>query len=68
MKYSVKQLAKAYDEFLKSTEIDVVMPKSQPFNISTYNEYKYKKLIKNFDLLYNHTDSLTLSEKFLKGE
>jgi len=68
MKYSVKQLAKAYDEFLKTSEIDVTTPKSQPYDISTYNEYKYKKLMKNFDQLYNHTDSLTLSEKFLKGE
>lgn len=68
MKYSVKQLAKAYDEFLRVADFDIKLPKSQPFDISTYNEYKYQKMIKHFNKLYNLTDSLTQTEKFLKGE
>ncbi len=67
MKYSVKQLAKMYVEDLSQRDINVAIP-AQSFDPSTYNEYTYQKLIRQFDTLYNHTDSIKLSEEFLKGE
>ncbi|MBQ8522523.1 MAG: hypothetical protein IJ458_02525 [Clostridia bacterium] len=67
MKYNVKQLAKMYVENLSEQHFDVVNP-SQSFDPSTYNEYTYQKLMKQFELLYNHTSSINLTEEFLKGE
>lgn len=67
MKYSIKQLARMYVEYLNQTEFDVTAP-AQSFDHSTYNEYTYQKLIKQFDMLYNHTDSVELTEEFLKGD
>ncbi len=68
MKYSIKQLAQAYAKDINEINIDLSVPVTQSFNISTYNEYTYKKLILQFDRLYMHTDSLSVSEQFLKGE
>ena len=68
MKYSVKKLAKMYNEFLTEKEIEIDLDISQPFDINTYNEYTYQKLIKHFDTLYQHTDSVNITEQFLKGE
>ena len=68
MKYTVKQLAKAYTKDLNEVTVDLSSPITQSFDISTYNEYTYKKLILQFDRLYQHTDSLSISEKFLKGD
>ena len=67
MKYSVKQLATMYSEDLSQRFLDVTIP-AQTFDPSTYNEYTYQQLIKQFDTLYQHTDSFELSEKFLKGD
>lgn len=68
MKYSVNKLAKMYSDFLSEREIEIELDISQPFDVSTYNEYTYKKLIKQFDKLYKHTDSTMLTEQFLKGD
>ena len=68
MKYSVKQLAQAYTNDINEITIDLSAPITQSFDISTYNEYTYKKLILQFDRLYRHTDSLLISEQFLKGD
>lgn len=68
MKYSIKQLAQAYTKDINEITIDLDTPITQSFDISTYNEYTYKKLILQFDRLYMHTDSLSVSEQFLKGE
>ena len=68
MKYSVKQLAKAYTNDINEITIDLTAPITQSFDISTYNEYTYKKLLLQFDKLYRHTDSLAVSEQFLKGD
>lgn len=67
MKYNVKQLAKMYSEELSKINFEINSP-SQTFDPSTYNEYTYQKLMQQFDLLYNHTSSLDLTERFLKGE
>jgi len=67
MKYSIKQLARMYVEYLNQTEFDVTAP-AQSFDHSTYNEYTYQKLIRQYEALYNHTNSLELTERFLKGE
>ena len=67
MKYSIKQLSKMYVEDLNQNEFDVSAP-AQTFDPSTYNEYTYQRLIKQFDTLYNHVDSINLTEEFLKGE
>ena len=67
MKYSVKQLATMYSEDLSQRYLDVTVP-SQTFDPSTYNEYTYQQLMKQFDKLYYHIDSVELTEKFLKGE
>ncbi|MBQ7880782.1 MAG: hypothetical protein IJ358_02960 [Clostridia bacterium] len=68
MKYSVKQLARAYCEYLSNQGFDVRVKVSQPYDLATYNEYEYKKLIEQYERLYQHTDALALTEKFLKGE
>ena len=68
MKYSIKQLANAYTKDINEITIDLSTPITQSFDISTYNEYTYKKLMLQFDRLYMHTDSLSTSEQFLKGE
>ena len=68
MKYSVKQLAKNYVEFLNENKFEVKIPSAQSCNINSYNEYSYQKLMQQYELLYNHTDSLDLTEKFLKGD
>ena len=67
MEYNIDQLVLMYVENLSEINIDVVAP-SQTFNTSTYNEYTYQKLMKQFDMLYNHTNSIELTEAFLKGE
>ena len=68
MKYRIKQLAQAYTENINEIAIDLTTPITQSFDISTYNEYTYKKLILQFDKLYMYTDSISTSEKFLKGD
>ncbi len=68
MKYNVNQLAKRYNEFLSTAEIEVDLPVSQPFDINSYNEYTYQKIINQFELMYGYTDSTELTEKFLKGD
>ncbi len=68
MKYSVKQLAQAYTNDINEITIDLSIPITQSFDISTYNEYTYKKLMLQFDRLYRCTDSVYLSEQFLKGD
>lgn len=68
MKYSIKKLASEYIDFLCENDFDVPIDISQPFDIKTYNDYKYLKLIKQFDLLYSYTDSFDTTEKFLKGD
>lgn len=68
MKYSVKKLAKMYNEFLAEKEIEINLDISQPLDVNTYNEYTYQKLIKHFDSLYQYTDSINITEQFLKGE
>lgn len=68
MKYSVKQLAQAYTKDITEIEIDLIKPITQSFDVSTYNEYTYKKLMLQFDRLYMHTDSLSTIEHFLKGD
>lgn len=67
MQYSIKKLAKMYVEDLSQKQFDVTIP-SQTFDPSTYNEYTYQKLMRQYDMLYNHTSSLKLTEEFLKGE
>jgi len=68
MKYNIKELAIKYSEFLTEREIDVSFDISQSFNLNTYNEYTYIKLMHQLDMLYNHIDSLEITEKFLKGD
>ena len=67
MKYSIKQLARMYVEDLSQKQLEVNTT-AQTFDPSTYNEYIYHELMIHFDKLYNHTDSVELSEEFLKGE
>lgn len=68
MKYSVKNLAKEYEKQLQTMDMDVVKPSSQITDYSTYNEYNYKKIMKEFDTIYGYADSFEITEKFLKGE
>ena len=68
MKYNVKQLAQAYTKDLTEISINLNTPITQSFDISTYNEYTYKKLMLQFDRLYMHTDCLSITEHFLKGD
>lgn len=68
MKYSVKQLAKAYTNDINEIAIDLSIPITQSFDVSTYNEYTYKKLMLQFDRLYKHTDCVYITEQFLKGD
>lgn len=68
MEYSVKQLAKMYCDYLSKHDFEVDLDISQPFDLSAYNEYRYLKLSKQYDRLYLHSDSLNITEQFLKGD
>jgi endonuclease IV len=68
MKYSVKELANKYIDFLAKTEIEVSLDISHRFDKDAYNDYNYKKMIAQFEQLYNHIDSVSLTEEFLKGD
>ena len=68
MKYSTKTLARMYQEYLTNNEFEVDIDVSQPFNIDTYNEYTYLKLMRQYEQMYEHTDTLSLTEQFLKGD
>lgn len=68
MKYNINKLARMYVEYLSNNDFDVIFGKEQTSNISTYNEYEYKKLMAQFDKLYHHTDSLNITEQFIKGD
>ena len=68
MKYSIKQLAQAYTNDINEISIDLTAPITQSFDISTYNEYTYKKLMLQFERMYSHTDSISITEQFLKGD
>lgn len=68
MKYSTKQLAQRYCHYLSQQDFDVDINMSQPCDLSTYNEYTYQKLMLQYDRLYQHTDTLQLTEQFLKGD
>jgi len=68
MKYSIKKLAQMYIKHLSNQDFDVETPKAQDIDISTYNEYEYKKLMQQFDQLYERVDSVELTENFLKGD
>ena len=67
MRYSIKQLERMYVESLSKQNFDVKIP-SQTFDTSTYNDYTYQRLMKQFETLYSHTDSCNISEQFLKGD
>ena len=68
MKYTIKQLAKEYNKHLNIINVDVKLPQAQPFDISTYNEYNYQKLMQYCNKLYYYTDSFKQTENFLKGD
>lgn len=68
MKYNVKTLAVEYEKWLANNEFEVKRPASQIENYSTYNEYSYRKIMQDFDYLYDFADSTEITEKFLKGE
>ena len=67
MKYSVKHLAKMYEDYLLEKQFDVTMPNAN-FDISAYNDYRYRKMMTNFDKLYHYSDTIHLTEQFLKGD
>lgn len=68
MKYDVKQLAKMYVEYLTISNFDTQLPQAQLCDINSYNEYSYQKIMQQFELLYNHTSSIDITEQFLKGD
>ena len=68
MKYSVKQLAQMYSEYLSTHDFEAISQDAQYKDVSTYNEYEYKQLMKHFDALYDKCDSVELTECFLKGD
>ena len=68
MEYSVKELAVKYIDFLAKNEIEVSLDISHRFDTDAYNDYNYKKMIVQFEQLYNHLDSISLTEEFLKGD
>ena len=63
MKYSVKLLAQAYTNDISEIEVDLNTPITQSFDISTYNEYTYKKLILQFDRLLHRCFQSGLSDR-----
>lgn len=68
MKYSVKTLATEYEKQLASIDFNVKRPASHIEEYSTYNEYSYRKIMRDFDRIYGFADSVEITEKFLKGE
>ena len=68
MEYNINLLARMYCQYLSGTDFDVNLDVSQPCDLSTYNEYEYQKLMQHYERLYQHADSLMLTEQFLKGD
>ena len=68
MEYNIKTLAQMYEDYLTHNDFNISFKMSQSVNFTTYNEYQYIQLMKNFDRLYYHLDSLDITEKFLKGD
>ena len=68
MEYNINLLARMYCQYLSVVDYNVNLDVSQPSDLSTYNEYEYQKLMHNYERLYHHTDSLMLTEQFLKGD
>lgn len=68
MKYSIKLLAKMYEEYLSERDFNVQAEMSQHIDFASYNEYEYIAMMKGFDKLYHDIDSLDITERFLKGE
>lgn len=68
MEYNINQLATKYCEYLSTIDFDVNLDVAQPSDLSTYNEYEYAKLMQRYERLYQHTDSVMLTEQFLKGD
>ena len=68
MEYSIKLLAEKYEEYISKNDFDVAHKMSHHCDLATYNEYQYIDMMKRFDQLYYHADSLDITEKFLKGD
>lgn len=68
MEYTVKELAEQYIKYLEGIDFNVKKSPTPLFDISAYNEYKYYKMLLNYEKLYAQTDSIELTEQFLKGD
>ncbi|MFQ6724554.1 MAG: hypothetical protein ACLRFE_04420 [Clostridia bacterium] len=67
MEYNINHLAYMYALDLSQKDFDVTIP-SQSFDHTTYNEYTYQKLMMQFNKLYDLTDTIHITEEFLKGD
>ena len=68
MEYTIKDLAEEYIKYLNTTEINVNLPPLPTFETTTYNDYIYQKLMKEYESIYQFSDSMDITENFLKGE
>lgn len=68
MEYNIRKLAEEYIKYIEKYERDITTHHSTYHDYSTYNEYKYRKMMQEYDNLYKHTDSTNLTERFLKGD
>lgn len=68
MDYTVKELAEQYAKYLEEVDFELRKVPTPLFDLSTYNEYKYQKMLMQYERLYAPLDSIELTEKFLKGD
>lgn len=68
MEYKVKELAQKYIQYLEDVEFEVNFKPSTYHNYSAYNEYRYRKMMKEYDKVFDHCDSIEITEHFLKGD
>ncbi len=68
MLYNINKLASKYAEHLIESDYDVNMDISQPLDVETYNDYMYLQTMKEFDTLFNCSDTIDITEKFIKGD
>lgn len=68
MEYTIKHLTEEYVKYLKDIKFDIKTHPFPTFETTTYNDYIYEKLMKEYENIYKFSDSLDITERFLKGE
>ena len=68
MNYTIKDLSEEYIKYLNTLEMDLKLRPLPTFETTRYNDYVYEKLMQEYENIYKFSDSLDITENFLKGE